>query len=170
MVLDNSPSSEKRELAHVDLNPKESHTPPSPEFSGEEHVMHQNIDEGFDPAFVRSTMRKVDFRLVPVLSLMYCISLIDRTNLGLARQANSLRMQKDLELYVGQRFSIATLVFFVPYIILEIPVSTPWNSGWERAPTACLSLGGATSGRGARPSLVDLVPRRQRAAAILVVA
>ncbi|TXT04324.1 hypothetical protein VHUM_04211 [Vanrija humicola] len=70
-------------------------------------------------------MRKVDLRLVPVLSMMYCISLIDRTNLGLARQANGLQMQKDLKLGIGQRFSIATLVFFIPYILLEIPVSTP---------------------------------------------
>ncbi|KAL1407931.1 hypothetical protein Q8F55_004727 [Vanrija albida] len=125
MALNPSVSNEKRELGHLD-HPKEVHTPPSPDFSGEEprqNVMFADIDEGYDPAFIRSTIRKVDLRLVPVLSLMYCISLIDRTNLGLARQANNLKMHKQLDLSGGngQRFSIATLVFFIPYIILEIP-------------------------------------------------
>ena len=82
-------------------------------------------DEHFSPAEVRRVTRKVDWRLIPVLSLMYCISLIDRTNLSLARAANATAagtpMNIDLNLKEGAHYSIATLMFFIPYIILEIP-------------------------------------------------
>lgn len=68
-----------------------------------------DIDEGYDPAFIKRVTRKIDLRLIPILSLMYCISLIDRTNLSITRQANELRMNKELKL-IGNRYSIATIV------------------------------------------------------------
>jgi hypothetical protein len=49
---------------------------------------------------------------------MYSISLIDRTNLGLAMVAG---MAEDLELTVGNRYTILVMIFFVAYIIFEIP-------------------------------------------------
>ncbi|KAL4866305.1 hypothetical protein BDV12DRAFT_187488 [Aspergillus spectabilis] len=49
---------------------------------------------------------------------MYSISLIDRTNLGLALVAG---MQEDLDLAVGDRYTIIVMLFFVAYIIFEIP-------------------------------------------------
>lgn len=76
--------------------------------------LNANIDEGFDPAFVTRTTRKVDWRLIPILTAMYCVSLIDRTNLSLARQANNMYMDKELGTNLGSRYSIITLVFFVP--------------------------------------------------------
>jgi len=36
----------------------------------------------FDPVLVRRVKRKVDWRLTPVLALMYIINQIDRSNLG----------------------------------------------------------------------------------------
>jgi MFS family permease len=80
------------------------------------------IDEGFDPEFVKRTIRKIDWRLIPVLIAMYCVSLIDRTNLSYARQANNGYMNKELALAgENNRYSIITAIFFVPYIILELP-------------------------------------------------
>lgn len=81
----------------------------------------RNIDEGYDPVFVKRTLRKVDWRLIPILAAMYCVSLIDRTNLSTARQANEVYMDKQLGTNKGSRYSIITLMFFVPYIILELP-------------------------------------------------
>ena len=49
---------------------------------------------------------------------MYSISLVDRTNLGLAMVAG---MEEDLRLDVGTRYTIVVMVFFVAYIIFEIP-------------------------------------------------
>lgn len=70
---------------------------------------YEDIDEGYDPAFIKRVTRKIDLRLIPILSLMYCISLIDRTNLSITRAANEMRMNKELEL-IGNRYSIATIV------------------------------------------------------------
>ncbi|KAK0570072.1 hypothetical protein OC861_000213 [Tilletia horrida] len=79
---------------------------------------HQAVPAAnFDASFVKSTMRRVDFRLVPILALAYAISLIDRTNISLARAAG---MNRELQLQIGQRYSIAVIAFFPPYIALEI--------------------------------------------------
>jgi hypothetical protein len=92
------------------------------------HVENQedfkDIDYGFEAAEVKRITKKVDRRLIPVLSMMYAISLIDRTNLAIARAANENHM--NTELGTGgdnDRYSIITLTFFVPYIIFELPVS-----------------------------------------------
>ncbi|BEI83108.1 hypothetical protein CcaverHIS002_0309760 [Cutaneotrichosporon cavernicola] len=82
---------------------------------------YADIDEGFDPKVVLAIVRKIDLRVIPVLALMYCISLIDRTNLSMARAANDKAMNKELQLDVGNHYSLATMIFFIPYIILEIP-------------------------------------------------
>lgn len=59
--------------------------------------------------------KRIDRRLLPILGAMYAISLIDRTNLGLAAIAG---MNVDLEL-TGDRYTIVIMLFFVMYIIFE---------------------------------------------------
>ncbi|RXW11710.1 hypothetical protein EST38_g14145, partial [Candolleomyces aberdarensis] len=90
-----------------------------------------------DPAFERRTMYEkffnntlkfvltwllhrlwIDFRILPVLALVYSFAFIDRINLGAAYAAG---MGKDLHLTVGSRYSLAALIFFVPYIVLQLP-------------------------------------------------
>ncbi|KAH6967852.1 major facilitator superfamily domain-containing protein [Ilyonectria sp. MPI-CAGE-AT-0026] len=66
----------------------------------------------------KKTIRRVDWRLLPILGIMYSISLIDRTNLGLALVAG---MQEDLGLAVGNRYTVIVMVFFVAYVVFEIP-------------------------------------------------
>jgi hypothetical protein len=84
---------------------------------------YDDIDDGFDPKMIKKLVRKIDLHVIPILALMYCISLIDRTNLSMARAANNKAMNKELGLDVGNRYSLATMIFFIPYIVLEIPVS-----------------------------------------------
>ena len=43
-------------------------------------VLESHLEE--DPKTVRKVMRKVDLRLVPMLSLLYMWAFIDRSNLG----------------------------------------------------------------------------------------
>lgn len=64
-------------------------------------------------------LRRVDRRLVLTLGFMYCVSLMDRTNLGLAAIGG---MTLDLEL-VGNRYSVITLVFFITYVLIQ-PIAT----------------------------------------------
>lgn len=45
------------------------------------------ILEQFTPGEQKKIMRKIDRRLVPLCGLLYCISLLDRTNLGAANIA-----------------------------------------------------------------------------------
>ena len=52
-------------------------------------------------------------RLLPILGVMYSISLIDRTNLGFAFVAG---LQQDQGLHIGDRYTIIVMVFFVTYM------------------------------------------------------
>ncbi|EFX00902.1 major facilitator superfamily MFS-1 [Grosmannia clavigera kw1407] len=80
------------------------------------------VEDAMTPEFTlaeqKSIMRRVDRRLVTTVGFMYCVSLMDRTNLG---AANIAGLAKDLKLTVGARYSIISLVFFVPYIICQAP-------------------------------------------------
>ncbi|KAL2440832.1 High-affinity nicotinic acid transporter [Exophiala dermatitidis] len=68
----------------------------------------------------RKILRRIDLRILPIVGAVYCISLIDRTNLG---AANIAGMAKDLELTTGMRYSTVTLVFFPTYIVFELPAT-----------------------------------------------
>ncbi|KAL3476137.1 major facilitator superfamily domain-containing protein [Aspergillus californicus] len=65
----------------------------------------------------RKLVRKIDFFLLPTIWLMYLWSYMDRTNIGNAREAG---MGDDLNLD-SQKYSIALIVFFVPYVVFEVP-------------------------------------------------
>ncbi|KIN03239.1 hypothetical protein OIDMADRAFT_40836 [Oidiodendron maius Zn] len=68
--------------------------------------------------YLRDTSRKIDLRLIPILGALYAISGIDRANLAVALLAG---MGEELKFTEGSRYSIALLIFFVPYFIFEIP-------------------------------------------------
>jgi len=70
-----------------------------------------------NPHEERKLVRKVDLRLFPVLWVMYVINYIDRSNIGNAKVGG---MQADLHLSSGD-YSLALLIFFVGYLLLEIP-------------------------------------------------
>ncbi|KAI1922058.1 hypothetical protein LOZ65_003563 [Ophidiomyces ophidiicola] len=65
----------------------------------------------------KAVIRKIDWRLIPSLSALYTVAIIDRGNISNARIAG---MEEDLQLNVGNRFSVALLVFFIPYLLFEI--------------------------------------------------
>ena len=61
-------------------------------------------------------VRKLSVRLLPILVISYFIAIIDRANLGVA----ALTMNADLHIDPAA-FGIAASVFFIPYVILEVP-------------------------------------------------
>ncbi|EMC95411.1 hypothetical protein BAUCODRAFT_72648 [Baudoinia panamericana UAMH 10762] len=73
----------------------------------------------FTPEQQKKIIRRIDYRLVLTLGCLYCVSLMDRTNLGIAVVAG---MAVDLKL-VGYRYSIITLVFFITYVLLQPPAT-----------------------------------------------
>ena len=71
------------------------------------------------PEQQKKVIRRIDRRLVLTLGFMYCVSLMDRTNTGIAVVAG---MGVDLVL-IGSRYSIIVLVFFLTYTLLQ-PLAT----------------------------------------------
>ncbi|EXL90003.1 major facilitator superfamily domain-containing protein [Fusarium oxysporum II5] len=88
------------------------------EFFDHVHAENGSMYEALSATEQKKVTRQVDLRLLPILGLMYSISLIDRTNLGLALVAG---MQEELGLAVGNRYTVIVMVFFVAYILCEIP-------------------------------------------------
>lgn len=83
-----------------------------PEKAGFEHSDHirtssindshdLDIDHGFTAEEQRKIIRRVDRRLVVTVGAMYCVSLMDRTNLSAAAIAG---MTKELALYLDNRY------------------------------------------------------------------
>jgi MFS family permease len=68
-------------------------------------------------AIEQSAIRKISFRLVPFIALMFFINFLDRTAVSFAGPNG---MNRDLGLTAAQ-FGFAAGVFFVGYILLEIP-------------------------------------------------
>ncbi|KAF2459333.1 major facilitator superfamily protein [Lineolata rhizophorae] len=60
---------------------------------------------------------KVDLHVFPIFFVIYVLGFLDRINIGNARIQG---MQEDLEL-TGSRYNIALFIFFIPYIIFEVP-------------------------------------------------
>lgn len=103
---DSRSSVDKLDAQHVEYPDEEKVI--SSVASGEEPKLH--IDHGYDPAFIKKTTRKIDWRLIPPLIAMYCISSIDRKNVSLARAANHEAMQTELNLG-KDKYNIITLLF-----------------------------------------------------------
>ncbi|KAL2818665.1 major facilitator superfamily domain-containing protein [Aspergillus granulosus] len=65
----------------------------------------------------KRVVRKIDLRLIPIMAILYLLAHIDRGNIGNAKIEG---MDTDLGL-VGNQYNIASTMFFVPYIIFEVP-------------------------------------------------
>jgi hypothetical protein len=65
----------------------------------------------------RKLMTKIDIRVIPVLSVLYLMAFLDRTNIA---NAAVFDLREDLNLG-GLEYNTALVIFFVPYILFEIP-------------------------------------------------
>ncbi|MFG1797890.1 MFS transporter [Nocardia sp. NPDC049149] len=65
----------------------------------------------------RATLRKVTLRLVPFLGLLYFVNYLDRVNIGFAGPSG---MKADLGL-TETAFGLASGIFFIGYLLLEVP-------------------------------------------------
>jgi len=71
----------------------------------------------FSPTERARLLRKLDWHLLPLVSLLYLLSFLDRANIGNAKVAG---MSTDLHL-VGLRYNTAAAVFFILYSFAEVP-------------------------------------------------
>ncbi|KAI8623774.1 major facilitator superfamily transporter [Xylariaceae sp. FL1651] len=72
-----------------------------------------------DSAAERALCRKFDFRLLPVLAIMYLFNALDKGNLG---NAKTVGLDKDLHFAPGQ-YNLIVGIFFVPYVVFAPPLA-----------------------------------------------
>ncbi|OJD34527.1 mfs transporter [Diplodia corticola] len=140
-------------------------TPEKPEA---QHVEKIGLDDGsstgsdtridIDPAAEKRIIRKCDYRVVPPLTILFLLAFLDRTNIGNARIQG---LTEELGM-TGNDYNVALLVFFVPYILFEIPSNLILK---RVAPSTWLSLimalwGICTMGQGLVSSFGGLVAMR----------
>lgn len=73
--------------------------------------------EPIDRTAERKLVWKCDIHVLPAIALLYALAFIDRINIGNARLQG---LEKDLKMK-GQDYNIALFVFFIPYILFEVP-------------------------------------------------
>ena len=81
-------------------------------------ALHNEID--LDNEVVKKLIRKIDYRLIPPLAFLYAIALVDRNNLPNARLAG---LDEELDISKGNRYSLLVMMFFIPYILFELPAN-----------------------------------------------
>ncbi|RMD44065.1 hypothetical protein DV735_g1118, partial [Chaetothyriales sp. CBS 134920] len=79
----------------------------------------------YPPEEEAKVVRKLDFRLLPIVFLLYSFSVLDRSNLGNAKLAG---LEDDVDLR-GDRYDWLGTVFYISYI-----VSQPLQMGWKKFP------------------------------------
>lgn len=65
----------------------------------------------------RRLVTKIDWHVVPFLCILYLLAFLDRINIS---NANVFGLSKQLGLN-GDEFNVALVIFFVPYVLFEIP-------------------------------------------------
>ncbi|KAF7299548.1 hypothetical protein HMN09_00960000 [Mycena chlorophos] len=92
------------------------------------------LESPIDASADRALVRKIDFRLIPILTLLYLLSFLDRTNIGnakllglttdlhVAAPASSLHSFK-AKLTRRQQYNTALALYFCSYVIFEVPAN-----------------------------------------------
>lgn len=68
-------------------------------------ILPTAADDAFDPVDGRKIIRRIDFRLIPLLAFLYMLTFLDRVNIGNARLWN---MERDLGM-TGYDYNISVL-------------------------------------------------------------
>ncbi|KAG5361537.1 putative tartrate transporter [Yarrowia sp. C11] len=94
-------------------------TPESPESEAPsfKEDVEINVEAVFPAINEKKVTLKIDFRIVPILSILYLMSFLDRGNIG---NANIEGLSKDLGLS-GTQYNLCLTVFFFTYSVFEVP-------------------------------------------------
>ncbi|OBZ65753.1 putative transporter C11D3.18C [Grifola frondosa] len=93
-----------------DVEKQYNRAPSASAEGGDYKTRFPHIDEA-------KVIRKIDCRVVLVLCLLYLLAFLDRVNIS---NAAVFGLKTDLKLG-GNEYNIALVVFFIPYIVFEIP-------------------------------------------------
>ncbi|KAL9052560.1 MAG: hypothetical protein Q9162_005308 [Coniocarpon cinnabarinum] len=99
------------------------HNEAKPSFDFDKSVSSDDsIFERFSEEDTKRVIRKIDRRLIPICGIMYCVSLLDRTNLSNAAIAG-MTAELKLQTKNPDRYSVVTLVFFITYVLGQPPTT-----------------------------------------------
>ncbi|KAI4688848.1 uncharacterized protein J4E84_004778 [Alternaria hordeiaustralica] len=99
---------------------------PSPDVDKTDPIPHYDNTYDDDPALVpcppntteSKLVTKIDLHVIPFLCIMYLLAFLDRVNIA---NANVFGLSEELDLARDNRYNTALVIFFVPYILFEIP-------------------------------------------------
>ncbi|KAG6355294.1 hypothetical protein INS49_003255 [Diaporthe citri] len=89
-----------------------------PEGTHVEELRREHTHVDIDPAVHRKLNRKFDLHVIPFLFGIWLLAFIDRSNVGNAKIDG---LTQDLGIATGTKFNIALLVFYIPYILVDVP-------------------------------------------------
>ena len=76
------------------------------------------IERPAETAFGQAVRRKIKWRIMPFLIVLFMVAYIDRVNVGYA----ALEMSNELG-FTSEIFGFGTGIFFIGYFLFEIPGS-----------------------------------------------
>jgi hypothetical protein len=88
----------------------------------EDGPIHRHSPTSIDPMVEARVRRKLDKHLIPLLSALYLLAFLDRSNIGNARIAG---MEKDLDLSSDEYTWLLT-IFYISYIVFA-PLAIMWK-------------------------------------------
>lgn len=135
------------------------------ERADEKHeIINDTHGNNIDPVAEKKLLRKCDIRVLPPLFVLFLLAFLDRTNIGKLFDIDWLSttdhhegnakiqgMTKDLDMEGrhASRYNIALFIFFIPYILFEVPSNLILK---KLAPSTWLSLIMVLWGMIAQPS------------------
>ncbi|KAH6647778.1 major facilitator superfamily domain-containing protein [Truncatella angustata] len=84
----------------------------------------------FDPVLEAKLRKKIDWAILPIIALLYLFCFIDRANLG---NAKIVGLEKDLHMTGAYDYNQLASIFYIAYIVFEIPsnLACKWmGPGW----------------------------------------
>lgn len=82
-----------------------------------EHVKAETLSLEISSPAEKRLLWKLDIHVVPILMVLFLLAFLDRINIGNARLQG---LEADLDMG-GRDYNIALLIFFIPYVLLEVP-------------------------------------------------
>jgi hypothetical protein len=96
-------------------------------------VINDAAGTNIDPVAEKKLLRKCDLHVLPPLFVLFLMAFLDRTNIGNAKIQG---LTEDLHM-TGPDYNIALFVFFIPYILFEVPSNIVLK---KLAPSTWLSI------------------------------
>ncbi|CAG8955404.1 hypothetical protein HYFRA_00010268 [Hymenoscyphus fraxineus] len=80
------------------------------------------------PSLDRALTTRIDFKVIPILGLLYLICFLDRTNIANAKLAG---LEAGLHM-PSNGYNTALWIFYIPFVLAEVPSNIVMSASWVR--------------------------------------